>query len=168
MADLYLVCGVPASGKTTFLKTHLKPKSHNPSIIVSRDKIRFSLVKEGEPYFSKEKEVYRLFWGYINSSLAQGHDVFADQTSLTPKSRKYLLDHVTGYEHVNAIWIKTDINTCIERNSHRTGREHVPPRTIINMWDSFTIPSFDEGFYRIFKYENGKLTMKEKPNDLLF
>ena len=89
MADLYLMMGVPGSGKSTFLKQYVNKKN---SIIISRDEIRFSLLKEGEQYFSHEKEVLKIFWQRINTSLAENKNVFVDQTSLTPNSRKYLLN----------------------------------------------------------------------------
>jgi len=58
MADVYIMCGCPGSGKTTWLKDHVKPGS----AIISRDAIRFSLLKEGEDYFSHEEEVTAILW----------------------------------------------------------------------------------------------------------
>lgn len=161
MADLYIMCGAPGSGKSTYLRNHLK--STTKVKIVSRDIVRFSLIKPGEPYFSKEKEVYKVFWNEISKGLSEGYDVFADQTSLTPKSRKYLIDNVTGYNHINALWINTPLSVCLERNENRTGREYVPPERIVDMYNSFSAPSFKEGFYRIYKVENDKIMYKEAP-----
>ena len=36
----------------------------NNTRIVSRDEIRFALVAEDEPYFSREDEVYECFWDW--------------------------------------------------------------------------------------------------------
>ena len=57
MANLFIMMGAPGAGKSTFIK-NLKGESGIP---ISRDQIRFSMVKEDEPYFSKEKEVYKEF-----------------------------------------------------------------------------------------------------------
>ena len=38
MANLYLMCGVPGCGKSTFLKNKIK---NNNSVIISRDTIKF-------------------------------------------------------------------------------------------------------------------------------
>ena len=160
MADLYLMCGAPGSGKSTLLKNHLK--IDNKNIVISRDKIRFNLVKPSEPYFSKEKEVYKEFWKEINYYLSLGYNVFADQTSLTPKSRKYLIDHLTGYKTLNAIWIDTPLETALERNEMRKGLAHVPKGVIRRMYYSFIEPSLEEGFDRIFRYKDNKMTMKER------
>lgn len=164
MADLYLICGVPGSGKSTLLKNHLKMNSKN--IAVSRDKIRFNLVKSDEPYFSKEKEVYKEFWKEINYYLSIGYNVFADQTSLTKKSRKYLMDNVHGYKNVNIIWMATPLNVSLERNNNRAGREFVPPETIKRMYYSFEKPSFEEGFTNIYKVtENAILRINKGDNN---
>lgn len=153
MADLYLMMGAPGSGKTTFLKNlNYKP----PYIIISRDEIRFSLLKEEEDYFSHEKEVFKILWERINKDLSKGLNVFIDQTSLTPRSRKWLLKHVIGYEHANLVWINEDLNTCLKRNELRAGtRSYVPKSRLKRMWYQQVTPTLDEGWYRIFIY-NGK------------
>lgn len=158
MADVYLLCGGPGSGKSYWAQHHIKPGA----AYVSRDAIRFSLLKEGEDYFSHEDEVYSILWDQINGALSDGRNVFVDQTSLNPKSRKYLIDHISGYDHINAIWIKTPLETALERNELRKGTLSYVPRGIVRrMHSSFIEPSFNEGFTRIFKFENEKMTMKE-------
>lgn len=160
MADLYLMCGIPGAGKSTFIKKRVKL---NNAIIVSRDTIRFSIVKPEEDYFSHEDEVLTIFWRQINEALAAGKNVFVDQTSLTPKARKLLLQHVKSYDHANLIWIDEDIQTCLERNEKRRGtRTYVPRNVIRRMNEQFIEPSLEEGFYRIYRYNSkeDKLTYK--------
>ncbi len=160
MASLFLMCGIPGAGKSTFLKKRIKK---NSSVVISRDEIRFSIVRPDEDYFSHEDEVLQIFWEKINKNLAEGKNVFIDQTSLTPKSRKWLLEHVKGYDHANLIWIDEDIETCLERNEGRKGtRAYVPRGVIRRMFSQFTEPSLEEGFFRIFHYNSkeDKLTYK--------
>jgi len=161
MADLYVMCGVPGAGKSTFLKNKIHTELN--AVIVSRDEIRFSIVKPEEDYFSHEDEVLDIFWNKINENLAAGKDVFVDQTSLTPKARKMLLRHVTGYDYVNCVWIDTDLKTCLERNEMREGtRSYVPRGVIRRMYEQFIAPSLDEGFDYIFRYNSkeNKMTCK--------
>jgi len=161
MGNLYLMCGCPGAGKSTFLKNKVK-KDEN-LVIVSRDKIRFSIVKPNEEYFSHEDEVLKEFWKQINTALAENKDVLVDQTSLTPKSRKYLLDHVTGYTYANIIWINEDLKTCLERNEKRKGtRAYVPRGTIRRMYFQFVEPSLSEGFDYIFYYNSKEDQIKYK------
>ena len=84
-------------------------------------------------------------------------------SSLTPKARKWLLQHVEGYDHANLIWIDEDIQTCLERNEKRRGtRAYVPRSVIRRMNEQFIEPSLEEGFYRIYRYNSkeDKLTYK--------
>lgn len=152
MADLFLMCGCPGCGKSTFLKRY---NDISDFVIISRDAIRFSIVKEDEDYFSHEDEVYKILWNQINKALLSDKDVFVDQTSLTPKSRKWLLQHVTGYDTANLIWIDEELNTCLERNEMRKGtRAYVPKSVIRRMYYQFIRPSLDEGFDYIYKYNS--------------
>ncbi len=158
MADVYLLCGAPGSGKTYWAQHHVKPGV----AYVSRDSIRFSLLKENESYFSREDDVYQIFWDKINSALRDGCDVIVDQTSLTPRSRKYLIDHLVGYKNINAIWFDTPLEVMLERNESREGLAHVPIHEVRRMYNSFKEPSYNEGFNKIFRYKNNKMTMKER------
>ena len=157
MADVYVMIGIPGSGKSYFCTHHIKDNIDR----VSRDAIRFSLLKDDEEYFSHESEVYKIMWDQINNILKQGKDVFVDQTSITKHSRKYLMSHLEGYDHINAVWIDTPIEKCLEQNKTRTSRAKVPDKVIHDMFSRFQEPTLDEGFYRIFKYKDGKMTMKE-------
>ena len=162
MANLYLMSGVPGSGKSTFLKD---VKKNINCKIVSRDEIRFSIIKPDEDYFSHEDEVLNIFWKEINEGLKAGIDVYADQTSLTPKARKYFLNHVTGYTYVTIIWIKESLNTCLERNELRRGtRAYVPRAKLRRMYYQFIEPSIEEGFDYIFCYdgENNTKTIQKR------
>ena len=160
MSKLYLICGAPGSGKSTFLKNHIHKESE---IIISRDKIRFSLLKDNEDYFAHEDETLNKLWTEINKALNNNYTVFVDQTSLNPKARKYLLDHVSGYDEVNAIWMDETLETCLKRNEHRTEpRTKVPRGVVRRMFYSFVKPSYYEGFSHIYKYNSENDTLIEE------
>ena len=152
MADLFLICGAPGSGKSTFLKRFEKCDNYK---VISRDKIRFSLLSDGENYFSHEDESLAILWKQINDALANGKTVFVDQTSLNPKARSYLINHVHGYNEVNAIWMNETLKTCLDRNDLRTEpRTKVPRGAVRRMFYSFVKPSYYEGFTHIYRYES--------------
>lgn len=165
MANLFLMCGVPGSGKSTFLKNYVTIED-GKCVIISRDEIRLSLLKEGEEYFSHEDEVVKIFWEKINNALAAGYDVFVDQTSINPRSRKWLLDHINGYDEVIAIWINTTLRNCIKNNENRKGtNKYAPIDTIINMKEKFVKPSFNEEFSKIYCYNTKTNTLSYKENN---
>ena len=153
---LYVMIGIPGSGKSTCIKNNLEMlvRDYGVGKVVSRDAIRFSLVKEDEPYFSKEKEVFNTFIKEIKEGLADEkiNFVVADATHINQASRTKTLralgDSLKGVKVVAIVMI-TDLDTCLQRNMKRTGRELVPEDAIINMYYNSTRPEEEEGFDEI-------------------
>lgn len=150
MSKLYMMVGIPGMGKSTFVKKTIEGKKNLKW--VSRDVIRFSLVAEGEEYFSKEKEVFETFVKEIKDSLMAGMDVFADATHLNKASRAKLLKEVKQYaREVDAVVLHGNVNLALERNELRKGtRAYVPRSQMRRMATRLTMPSFVEGFTRIY------------------
>lgn len=147
MNDLYVIVGLPGSGKSTIaqkVKNTLKD-----TIIVSRDSVRFSMVNKEDQYFAKEKEVFKTYINKINQYLSEGYNVIADATHLNAASRNKLLKNVHGYNELIAVVADTPIENCLKRNLKRSGREKVPDEVIKNMANNFHKPSFKEGFDKI-------------------
>ena len=70
LKKVWLMCGIPGSGKSTWIKKRLM---ENGGIWISRDEVRFSMVKEDEDYFSKECEVFDKFISNICEALTMKH-----------------------------------------------------------------------------------------------
>lgn len=161
MANLILVGGLPGSGKSTYLSQF----RHNFNCaVISRDEIRFSLLQEGEEYFSHEEEVCKIMWAKINDALAANKNTYVDQTSLTPNSRSYLLKHITShYNECIMIWFNIPREICLERNENRFGTKAYVPRGVIRrMSQQMVLPSYNETFNKIYFYdENNKLKLQE-------
>lgn len=140
--NLYVMVGPPAAGKSTLARTDFPD-----SIYVSRDEVRFSMIKEGEEYFSKEKQVYMEFILRIQEALSTGKDVVADATHLNKASRAKLLNALILTDvRVVAVFIKPTLEVCLERNLKREGRERVPEDAIKNMHRFCGKPTKEEGF----------------------
>lgn len=141
MPRLFIMCGLPASGKSTFAQQFIRD---NDIRYVSRDEIRFSMVKENEKYFSREKEVFRKFAGTIAQTLVDGFDVIADATHLNRISRDKLIraiDQYTTEYTITYIVLETSLETCMERNALREGRARVPDSVMKSMaenWEDIT------------------------------
>lgn len=145
---LYMMCGIPGSGKTTLAKVMLEQR---PGLeYVSRDAIRFSLVDEKEDYFSKEPEVFDTFVSEIATSLCRGRDVIADATHITAKSRNRVLKCLSGLEY-NLAYIVVDspLEMCIANNNKRQGRERVPEAVIRQMYDNFERPIESDNIFTV-------------------
>lgn len=142
MPKLYILCGIPCSGKSTWAKGCLMDAIH-----ISRDEIRFSILKEGEEYFSHETEVYKEFIYEIAQTLMHGYDVIADATHINHSSREKLTKAIdkyfTKYQIVYVVF-PIAVETAQERNLTRFGIKQVPPVAIQTMFDRFSIPTLEE------------------------
>lgn len=142
MPRLFIMCGLPASGKSTFARQFIRD---NDIRYVSRDEIRFSMVKENEEYFSREKEVFKKFAGTIAQTLVDGFDVIADATHLNRISRDKLIraiDQYTTKYTITYIVLETSLETCMKRNALREGRARVPDsvmKSVAENWEDITI-----------------------------
>ena len=157
---LYLMCGPAGSGKTTWVREHATP---GVSAHISRDRIRFSMVKEDEYYFSRAKEVYMEFVRQICRALSYEtkwvDEVYVDATHLTKKSREKLvreLDSFCPNYDLIAVVIKPELEQCLAQNAQREGREFVPETVICNMYKSFQHPLNDDLHYEMI-IENDKI-----------
>lgn len=147
---LMIMVGLPGSGKSTFARHYVEQSPVMSTIWVSRDDIRYSLLSDGDEYFSKEKEVFDFFIKAINAGLAEGKDVIADATHLNSRSRKKLLSHITVSNIQIEAWIMgTAFEECLKNNAKRSGRACVPEKVIFDMLQNFEYPTFEEGFTTI-------------------
>ena len=141
---LYIVCGPAGSGKSTWIKSRLQPED----AYISRDEVRFSLVREDEDYFLKEKEVFRRFVDLINLNLSTTscNSVYVDATHISPSSRKKLTNSLNINENIEIIFVSVypDVETCVAQNNQRTGRARVPEDVIRAMHEKYIIPSTNE------------------------
>ena len=169
MKNFYVLCGIAGSGKSTWINNHLAAfKGYTK--VVSRDDIRFMIVNEDEEYFSREKQVFKKFIEELKDGLENCDNVIADATHLNLASRTKLLRNLTSSlkdANVYAIVIDTPVKICLKQNATRRGRRFVPEDQIIAMGKRLTIPTFEEGFDKIFIYNPKDKTYKilEKNNE---
>ncbi len=148
MSTLYVMCGIPGSGKSTWVKNNLTENDKH----ISRDEIRFSMVNRREEYFSKEDKVFEQFCLDIAAALKKGYNVFADATHINRGSRRKLLQQVAMYaDSIQAIEVCTPVSIALERNEGRKdeGLRYVPPSAIKRMYSQYEEPDYDEGFDEI-------------------
>ncbi|MDV3427010.1 MAG: ATP-binding protein [Bacillota bacterium] len=143
---LYMMVGVPGSGKTWFALNKLY-RCGNMTYI-SRDNIRFSKLKDGEDYFAHEKEVYKEFVKCISNALSAGFDVIADATHISRGSRKKLINNISISQDkydIIPVMVYCSLEKAKERNRLREGREQVPEKTLENMYHRRSYPNKDDG-----------------------
>lgn len=142
---VFLMCGPAGSGKSRFATRLMQPET---DILLSRDNLRFSILKEGEDYFAREGEVRRRFAELISNHTSNDEfeNIFIDATHLTPKARRVILSNIKNNPYIIAISLEVPVEVAIERNANREGLANVPESVIRNMHHSYVIPKLAEGF----------------------
>lgn len=154
MKNIYLMCGVAGSGKSTWIKNNLH-KFRGYSAVISRDQIRFSMVAEDEEYFSKEDKVFEKFMSDIKYFIKQeGVDnIIIDATHINRKSRNKVLQplkRLLNKVKLNAVVIDVPLEVALNQNENRKDtRGYVPRKIIRRMKQQFEMPSIEEGFDEI-------------------
>ena len=134
---VWLLSGVPGSGKTTWVKEQIAKRG---GVHCSRDEIRFSLLKDGEDYFSHEFDVVNIWHNKMVEAILNPEieNIYIDATHLTEKARKKTLNALPKGEYdIVTVFFNIPLEVCIERNEKRTGRAYVPPQTIRDMYTSY-------------------------------
>ena len=152
---IWLMSGIPGSGKSTWIKNRL---NEDTDIWCSRDAVRFSMVKEDEEYFSHETKVFRTWINQICDALNNPNikNIYIDATHINDKSRNKTLSCLPkeNIEEIVNVVFSVSLKECIQRNANRKGREKVPEDVITNMYNSFSLPQKNK---TIFINEKGEI-----------
>ena len=143
---VFLLCGIPGSGKSYWANEKAE-QSDDDAVIISRDRIRFSLLREGEDYFKRENAVFAQFVKNINDSIAIGVPyIFIDATHISRASRAKVLSRLRASTPIalSVEVFNTPVATCIERNAQREGLAKVPNQAIYSMAKQFQEPCLEE------------------------
>ena len=147
---LYLLSGIPGSGKSTWAHERVKKDG---GTWISRDAIRFSLLKEEDDYFSLEDLVIEKFISSIQAAINDSSIsiIYVDATHLNKKARDSILNKLdlTNITKLICVYCDIDLKIALERNKKRTGRALVPDTVIKNMFFSHKMPDEDEDFDQI-------------------
>ena len=143
---LYILIGVPGSGKSTHAE-ELFQKSERGICLVSSDQIRKSLYGN-ESCQDNPKKVFTLAHKIVIDQLEHGFDVIFDATNIYAKDRMDLIRkvcfEVKKEVRFVAIYFDTPIETCIARQNLRERK--VPTKVIEKMNRQMEKPVFYEGF----------------------
>lgn len=143
--DAIIFIGIQATGKSTFFQqrffnTHIRI---NLDMLKTRNRERILLaacLEAKQPFVIDKTNVTReARAGYISQAKAAGFSV-------------------TGY------YFKSALQAALERNSRRSGKALIPEKGVIGAYRKLQLPSFDEGFDRLFYVEiadDGQFIVRE-------
>lgn len=151
--NLFLMCGVAGSGKSTWIRNQIAQCKY-PCLHISRDEVRLEFLKdEDKNMFAYEDDVFDEFCNRIKNALLDeaGPDVvFADATHLSETARNKVLDRLDLTNvTLHAVVFKLPLDTILAQNENRRnmGRAYVPRSVIRRMFYQFNPPTDHEKYH---------------------
>jgi predicted kinase len=151
MSKTHVLVGLPGSGKSTFAKAL---NAHGDYTIISRDDIV-------EEYAEAHGLTYDQAWSLtlqtadsdmearLEMALERGDMIIWDQTNLTVKSRRRVLNRLKGWHNtIYATYFEVDEAVRQARLAQRHGKT-IPPHIEEQMRRSYVRPSVEEGFHGV-------------------
>ena len=150
MSKVYVLVGVPGSGKSTWLA------SQNWALgltVVSTDNFVEDYAKKQGKTYSEVFDEYMptavdLMSKVVAHAREHGHDIIWDQTSITVKSRARKFRMLRDYEHIAVVFHTPEHKELMRRLMSRPGKE-IPDHVIASMIASWEDPTLEEGFKEI-------------------
>ena len=139
---LRILVGIPGSGKTTYVKEHMKENA----VHLSSDTIRAELYGD-ESIQGDPAEVFSLMQSRAVEALNEGKDVWYDATNVTRKDRASIINICPKFAKIEAYIIWAPIEECINRDAERD--RTVGKEVIDKMLKRFQAVYYDEGIDEI-------------------
>jgi predicted kinase len=154
MPKVYVLVGVPGSGKSTWVSNQ---EWINDCVTVSTDDIVEDYAKECGSTYSEVFDDYmptavKLMSEKVIRARDAGLDIVWDQTSTTIKSRKKKFNMLPDYEHIAVVFKTPEQAELTKRLASRPGK-NIPDHVMRNMIDHFEMPTEEEGFKEIWRAE---------------
>lgn len=147
MKKLILMCGIPASGKSTTAEALSACMGNAP--IVSMDDIRERLF--GTRKCQKQGDlVYNLAVNRVIRLFKDSDIVIFDATNRSIKARKKVIHDIQACIDcdVYCIFLNTPVDVALDRNSNRDESIQVPPAVIHRMYNTLQPPTNKEYSYK--------------------
>lgn len=153
MSTFIMLCGLPASGKSTWVSSN----STQDAVVLSTDNyIEEVAKKQGKTYndvfFEVYKDAEKELDTQLKEALRDNRFIFWDQTNLDFKTRRYKLRRIPEYYTKVAVFFEISLEEALRRNT-RPGKV-IPESTIIQMHSKYKTPMREEGFDLIFDGSN--------------
>lgn len=146
---LIVLCGLPASGKSTYAEMLAESGVFQR---VCPDLIRKELYGD-ESIQGNGKQVFLIAYKRLQQLGQSGNNVVFDATNITHYHRANLVKRMKPYFDILICkWFSTPASICYERNFYRD--RQVPSNIIKRMSDNFEEPTMDEGWDYVEEIKN--------------
>lgn len=150
MPKLYVLVGVPGSGKTTWTNNQ---EWAMECVYVSTDQYVESYARNlsktyTEVFESFMPDAVRMMADDVVKARTEGKDIIWDQTSTTVASRKKKFNMLPNYYAIAVVFRTPPESELMKRLDNRPGKT-IPWSVVSGMINSFEMPSEAEGFKEI-------------------
>lgn len=153
--EIIVLVGLPGSGKSTWIKNTLAKSDLDYVVVSSDDEIERMAAADGKTY----DDVFQKYIGRATGMMKQnfkdavnnGRSIIWDQTNMSPKKRRGILQQVPSNYRKIAVAFEVDDEELNRRLTKRaeTGKT-IPPHVIKSMAKSYVPPSKAEGFDEVY------------------
>lgn len=157
MPELVMLCGIPTSGKSTYVEKLKKLDYWKDAVVLSTDNYIENYAKRvGQTYNEVFDDVIpdatRELELQLITAKDKGKNIIWDQTNLSRKSRKNKLRKIPSFYARGVVYFEISLEDALERNKHREGK-FIPESILKRMWHQFEIPTHNEDFDYVEKVE---------------
>ena len=152
MSKVYVLVGVPGSGKSTWIKNQIWALGMP---VISTDNLVEDYARQQGKTYSEVFEEYmptavNLMAEQVVFYRDNGVDMIWDQTSTTVKSRSRKFSMLPDYEHIAVVFDTPEWKELKRRLDSREGK-HIPRKIVKSMIHNFEMPTEEEGYKEIWR-----------------
>lgn len=152
MPKCVILIGVPASGKTTWIK---EQERFDDTWVMSTDDIieeiaEFYGMTYDEAFSDLIKFAEKVMWSEMKMAAEDGDMIYIDRTNMSEKSRKKFIDFLKPYGYTfEAVDFETPEKDEWERRLNSRVGKTIPKNVLKSMEDNYEMPLKSEGFDKI-------------------
>ena len=156
MPTMYMLIGVPASGKSTWVE-----QNKGDALVISSDNLIEEYAAENgktynEVFKGQIKIANKIVMEHAEAAFAADQDVIWDQTNITKKSRKGKLAMVPEHYRKTAVFFATPLEEEWQRRLNSRPGKSIPAYILDSMVEMLEMPEQDEGWHIIEYMLNAK------------
>jgi len=147
MPIFYMICGIPASGKSTVAQ---EIASTENAVVLSSDEIRRELYKRKMYNRNQNEETFKLLRSRLTETFSSGKNIVIDAINRRKSERKQYAERAKkkGYYTI-CVYCKKDSGYALYANRMRNGAKRVPDKVVLKNHQLFVPPDESEGWDEI-------------------